>query len=69
MVAAVLSAVLLISACSSNNTQTLGQLKYEQEEEKELEFEKLSHEEVRKEYKELIDLFEDQKLKEQIERR
>ncbi len=64
---------LLISvalvACGANQTQTLGQLKYEEEQEKEIEFEKLSHEEVRKEYKELIDLFEDEKLKERIERR
>ncbi len=64
-------AVLLtaIASCSSNNTQTLGQLKYEEEQEKEIEFEKLTHEQVRNEYKELIDLFEDEKLKERIERR
>ena len=61
--------LVLIMACSSSNTRTLGQLKYEEEREKEIEFEQLSHEEVRREYKELIDLFEDQKLKEQIERR
>lgn len=66
--------VLLVSAfavlsCGSTQTKTLGQLKYEEEKEKEIEFEKLTHEEVRNEYKELIDLFEDEKLKERIERR
>ncbi len=64
----VASAAVLV-ACSSNTSQTLGQLKYEEDKEKEIKFEKLSHEEVRQEYKELIDLFEDKKLKEQIERR
>ncbi|MFL0799323.1 MAG: tetratricopeptide repeat protein [Agarilytica sp.] len=63
---ALLTAVV---SCASNNTQTLGQLKYEEEQEKEIEFEKLTHEQVRNEYKELIDLFEDEKLKERIERR
>lgn len=59
----------LLASCMSSNTKTLGSLKYEEDKEKEIEFEKLSHEEVRQEYKELIDLFEDKKLKEQIERR
>lgn len=61
--------VLGVVGCSSGTTSTLGSLKYEEEKEKEIEFEKLSHEEVRQEYKELIDLFEDKKLKERIERR
>lgn len=63
------AAMLLLGACGGAKYKTLGSLKYEPEEEKEIEFEKLGHEEVRQEYKELLDLFEDQKLKEQIERR
>lgn len=58
-----------LSACMGNNTKTLGGLKYEPEEEAEIEFEKLDHKDVRQEYKELLDVFEDAKLKEQIERR
>ncbi|WP_370979992.1 tetratricopeptide repeat protein [Agaribacterium sp. ZY112] len=57
-----------LSACGGN-TKTLGQLEYEPEEEQEIEFEALSHEQVREEYKELLDVFEDEKLKENIERR
>ncbi|WP_086932170.1 tetratricopeptide repeat protein [Agarilytica rhodophyticola] len=64
-----ISPLFVLLSCSSNDTQTLGQLKYEEEKEKELKFEQLSHEQVRQEYKELIDLFEDEQLKEQIERR
>lgn len=57
-------------ACGGNTKHsTLGDLKYEAKEEKEIEFAKLSHEQVRNEYKELLDLFEDKQLKEQIERR
>ncbi len=64
-----LISALIVVSCGSTQTKTLGQLKYEEEKEKEIEFEKLTHEEVRNEYKELIDLFEDEKLKERIERR
>ncbi len=48
---------------------TLGQLKYKDKKEEKLEFKKMDHEDVRKEYEELLDLFEDKTLKEQIERR
>lgn len=65
----VLSLSIIVAACGSNNKQTLGQLKYKGDKEREIEFEKVTHEEVRNEYKELIDLFEDDELKEQIERR
>jgi DNA uptake lipoprotein len=63
--------VLVIAlGCSSNKSNTLGALKYKpQEKEEEIAFQKLNHQEVRAEYKELLDLFEDQQLKEQIERR
>ncbi|WP_096084790.1 tetratricopeptide repeat protein [Agaribacterium haliotis] len=57
-----------LSACGGN-TKTLGQLEYEPEQEENVEFEKLSHEQVRQEYKELLDVFEDEQLKENIERR
>jgi len=60
---------LLLVSCSSSKAPTLGQLKYDEDKEKEIKFEKMTHEDVREEYKELIDLFEDQRLKEQIERR
>lgn len=61
--------VVVLSACSGNDQKTLGSLKYVPEKEAEIEFEKLDHQEVRQEYKELLDVFEDEKLKEQIERR
>lgn len=63
------SVSMLLVACGGNKHKTLGGLKYVPEEEKEIEFESLGHAEVRQEYKELLDLFEDEKLKEQIERR
>lgn len=60
----------LVVACGGNTRQsTLGDLRYEPKQEEEIEFAKLSHKEVREEYKELLDLFEDEQLKEQIERR
>ena len=63
--------ILVLSlGCASNKSNTLGALKYTpQEKEEEIEFQKLNHQEVRAEYKELLDLFEDKQLKEQIERR
>lgn len=66
----VYSVAALVVGCSSNNANTLGALKYTPEEkEEEIEFKTLNHQEVRAEYKDLLDLFEDQQLKEQIERR
>lgn len=63
------SMVVFLSNCGGTKHKTLGQLEYEKEEEKPIVFEKMDHQEVREEYKELLDLFEDQQLKEQIERR
>ncbi|MBX2858582.1 MAG: cellulose-binding protein, partial [Cellvibrionaceae bacterium] len=64
------SAVLaLLSACGSTKHQTLGSLQYEKKEEKAIEYKKMDHKEVRAEYQELLNLFEDKQLKEQIERR
>lgn len=64
-----LSILMILAGCSSNKANTLGALKYTPEKEEEIEFKKLNHQEVRAEYKELLDLFEDKQLKEQIERR
>jgi len=58
----------MVSACSTGG-QTLGDLKYKPKKEKAVEFEKLSYEQVRKEYQEILSLFKDKELKEQIERR
>jgi tetratricopeptide (TPR) repeat protein len=64
------SAFLLVASCAGNKSNTLGALKYKpKEKEEKIEFKKLNHQEVRKEYKELLDVFEDKELKEQIERR
>lgn len=61
---------IVTSGCASNKGSTLGSLKkYTPEKEEEIEFKKMNHQEVRAEYKELLDLFEDKQLKEQIERR
>lgn len=59
-----------IAGCTNgNSTKTLGQLKYTPEQEPEVAVQKMNHAQVREEYQELIDLFEDKQLKEQIERR
>ncbi len=59
---------LFLLACSSGQ-QTLGDLKYQPKKEKAIAYEQLTHQEVRKEYQELLSLFKDEELKEQIERR
>ena len=61
--------VTLLSACGGTKHQTLGSLQYEKKEEKAIEYKKMDHKEVRAEYQELLNLFEDKQLKEQIERR
>ncbi len=58
-----------IAACSSSNQKTLGDLKYQPKEKQEVAVEELTHKEVREEYQELLSLFKDDELKEQIERR
>ncbi len=65
----VVTFTLLLTACSFNNQETLGDLKYEPKEEKPIEFDSMNYQEVRKEYQELLSLFKDDELKEQIERR
>ena len=66
----ILVTVILLSACGgSNKHKTLGQLEYEPEQETEIAVTQMDHQQVREEYRELMDLFEDKLLKEQIERR
>ena len=59
----------LLSGCAGSNHQTLADLEYKPEQEKEIVLEQLTHKEVREEYQELLSLFKDDELKEQIERR
>jgi len=61
--------IVIVACGGSNQHKTLGQLQYEPEKELEVAVETMDHEEVRAEYRELLDLFEDQQLKEQIQRR
>lgn len=61
---------LVVSCGSTPKKNTIGKIKYTpQKKEEKIEFEKMDHEKVREEYQELLDLFEDKNLKEQIERR
>jgi len=60
--------IVMVSACSTGG-QTLGDLKYKPKKEKAVEFEKLDYKQVREEYQEILSLFKDKELKEQIERR
>lgn len=67
-----ISTVALVSlvACGGNSRpSTLGKLKYKEKKEEPIALKKMDHAEVRKEYEELLDLFEDKELKEQIQRR
>lgn len=59
----------VLVSCGSGGEHTLGDLRYKQQKEKAIEFEKMDYQEVRQEYQELLTLFKDQELKEQIERR
>lgn len=60
----------LLVACASNKPQTIGSLTYTPPpREKESVAPSMSHQEVRQEYTDLLSLFEDQHLSEQIERR
>lgn len=69
-VLAVAAAAGTLVACGgANQHKTLGQLEYEPEQEVEVAVETMNHAEVREEYRELMNLFEDKQLKEQIERR
>lgn len=66
----VLGILVVTGGCNGRTKPTtLGGLKYKEEKEEKIEFERMDHENVRKEYEELLDLFEDENLKEQIERR
>lgn len=63
------ASVLALSACGSQKPKTLGGLKYKPVEEEVIDVAEMDHESVRNEYEELLNLFEDKQLKEQIERR
>ncbi|WP_211333613.1 tetratricopeptide repeat protein [Sinobacterium caligoides] len=65
-----LLAVAVVSAlagCSGGGT--LAGLDYKAEKEQPITFQQLNHGQVREEYQQLLDLFQDEELKEQIERR
>jgi tetratricopeptide (TPR) repeat protein len=64
-----LSISSIVVGCATKNDNTLGSLEYKPEKEDNIEVKQISHQEVREEYKELLNLFEDKQLKEQIERR
>ncbi len=65
-----LLAMLFVSCSSTSKQNTIGKIKYTPpKKEEKIEFKKMDHQEVREEYQELLDLFEDKNLKEQIERR
>ncbi|MCP5325562.1 MAG: tetratricopeptide repeat protein [Oceanospirillaceae bacterium] len=65
-----ISMVVLLAGCSLfGGKNTIGGLKSQQAEESNLDFSNLDHEQVRQEYKELLELVDDKYLKEQIERR
>lgn len=65
-----IGSIIFTSGCNGRTKPaTLGGLKYKETKEEKIEFKKMDHAEVRQEYEELLDLFEDQALKEQIERR
>jgi tetratricopeptide (TPR) repeat protein len=65
-----ISVLVLLTGCSLfSNKNTIGGLKSQAAEESKLDFSNLDHEQVRQEYKELLELVDDKYLKEQIERR
>lgn len=66
----VLTLSMGLVACGGGvKRSTLGDLEYTPKKEEKIEVAKVSHEQVREEYREILDLVEDQQLKEQIERR
>lgn len=65
----VLVSALSLSACMGNSKGTIGSLSPVYEQEPELELTDLSHQKVREEYQEILELVEDKELKQQIQRR
>ncbi|WP_347329682.1 tetratricopeptide repeat protein [Marinimicrobium locisalis] len=68
-ITAAASVLVLLTACGANQPKTIGSLAYTPPKEEAEAPEPVSHEAVREEYSELAELFEDEQLKEQIERR
>ncbi|MEX1033540.1 MAG: tetratricopeptide repeat protein [Cellvibrionaceae bacterium] len=64
-----LVSVATLAGCAGQKPNTLGSLRYQPEPEPPAQVASASHQEVRTEYAELLDLIDDQNLKEQIERR
>lgn len=59
----------VLAGCQSNKPKTIGSLTSKPKAEEQNVVDPLNHQQVREEYTELLNLFEDQRLKEQIERR
>ena len=67
--AVTMASMALLLSCASDKPRTIGSLQYVPLEDKETPIKPMTHEQVREEYTELLNLFEDERLKEQIERR
>lgn len=65
----IIASLAALTSCQSNNSKTIGSLAYTPHANEEVKIAPLSHQQVRAEYTDLLDVFEDQHLKEQIERR
>lgn len=61
--------LVLLGGCASQQPKTLGSLRYEPEPEPPKQSASASHEEVRTEYEDLLEMVDDEHLKEQIQRR
>ncbi|MAS24797.1 MAG: cellulose-binding protein [Oceanospirillaceae bacterium] len=64
-----LSLAILLTGCAFGSGNTIGGLKGQETQESDLDFANMDHAQVRDEYRELLDLVDDDFLKEQIERR
>ena len=66
---AALALACVLSGCQMNDVSTLADLKEEQVKEEPVDVSNVSYKEVRQEYQELLELFKDEDIKEQIQRR
>lgn len=64
-----IASLTVLIGCQSNTAKTIGSLTHVPQTDEKIALTPLSHQQVREEYSDLLDLFEDQHLKEQIERR
>lgn len=65
----VIFVVVLLQGCSSGKRSTIGDLQSTDDDDYELALDDLSHQKVREEYREILELVADEELKQQIERR